>query len=212
MVGIGEADGVDKHSDKAIAIREKSVRTAFRRTKLTAQTRKPVLGPDSAGVRMTPEEFDAIEDWDENYRYELIHGVLVVSPPPLDAEVGQNEMLGHWLLRRGRLLDVTNQVPIDIVLTGQHPGRYGSSPIAYPDPATAAEAINGVRYIQLVWLIQLKLAARRHRDLGDVAALIRVHNLDESFQEKLHASVHRAFVECLEECRRELEYEAREGL
>ena len=27
-------------------------------------------------MSMTPEEFDAIEDWDENYRYELIRGVL----------------------------------------------------------------------------------------------------------------------------------------
>jgi hypothetical protein len=28
-----------------------------------------ILGLESAGVLMTPEEFDAIEDYDENYRY-----------------------------------------------------------------------------------------------------------------------------------------------
>jgi Uma2 family endonuclease len=56
------------------------------------------LGLESAGVRMTPEEFDAIEDYDENYRYELVNGVLVVSAIPLAEETGPNELLGYWLL------------------------------------------------------------------------------------------------------------------
>ena len=37
---------------------------------------------------MTPEEFDALEEYDENYRYELVHGVLVVTPIPLAEETG----------------------------------------------------------------------------------------------------------------------------
>ncbi|MFI5459516.1 MAG: Uma2 family endonuclease [Isosphaerales bacterium] len=61
----------------------------------------PQLGPASAGVLMTPEEFDAVEEWDDEYRYELIHGVLVVSPPPLEQEADPNEVLGY-LLRRYR--------------------------------------------------------------------------------------------------------------
>ena len=36
------------------------------------------VGLESAGVPMTPEEFDAIEEYDE-YHYELIHEVLVVT-------------------------------------------------------------------------------------------------------------------------------------
>ena len=64
----------------------------------SALKKKLVLGPDMNGVLMTPEEFDAAEDYDEDYRYELIHGVLVVSAIPLEASVGPNEMLGHWLL------------------------------------------------------------------------------------------------------------------
>src|SRR5262249_32949206 len=55
------------------------------------------LGPLSAGILMTPAEFDAIEDYDKNYRYELIHGVLVVSPIPLPEETGPNELLGVLL-------------------------------------------------------------------------------------------------------------------
>jgi Uma2 family endonuclease len=62
--------------------------------------RKPrtILGPELNGTLMTPEEFDAVEDYDENYVYELIHGVLVVNPIPLETEVGPNEYLGHLLL------------------------------------------------------------------------------------------------------------------
>jgi Uma2 family endonuclease len=59
------------------------------------------LKPALAGVRMAPEEFDAAEDWEENYRYELIDGVLVVTPPPLEAERDPNGEL-DYLLRRYR--------------------------------------------------------------------------------------------------------------
>jgi Uma2 family endonuclease len=57
-----------------------------------------MVGLESAGLLMTPEEFDAIEDWDENYRYELIHGVLVVSAIPLPEERGPNDLLGYYLI------------------------------------------------------------------------------------------------------------------
>jgi Uma2 family endonuclease len=71
---------------------------------------KPVLGLDSAGTLMTPREFDAIDRWDENYRYELIHGVLVVAALPLPMETGPNETLGVWLTNyqmQGGMLDGT---------------------------------------------------------------------------------------------------------
>src|SRR5438128_3686772 len=57
-----------------------------------------LIGPEAAGVRMTADEFDAIEEYDENYRYELVHGVLVVTPIPLAEETGPNELLGYKLL------------------------------------------------------------------------------------------------------------------
>lgn len=64
----------------------------------TAPVEDMRLGPESAGVFMTPEEFDAIDDYDANYRYELIHGVLVVSPIPSPEETGPNELLGYLLM------------------------------------------------------------------------------------------------------------------
>lgn len=54
-----------------------------------------ILGPELNG---TLAEFDAVEEYDENYVYELIHGVLVVNPIPLETEVGPNEYLGYLLL------------------------------------------------------------------------------------------------------------------
>jgi Uma2 family endonuclease len=57
-----------------------------------------VLGLELAGIFLTPEEFDAIEEVDRNYRYELINGRLIVTPPPLEAERGPNEELGRRLL------------------------------------------------------------------------------------------------------------------
>lgn len=53
--------------------------------------------PELAGALMTPDEFDAVEDVEEGYVYELVHGVLVVSPPPLPHESDPNDELGHWL-------------------------------------------------------------------------------------------------------------------
>jgi Uma2 family endonuclease len=73
----------------------------------------PVLGLELAGTRMTPGEFDTVEEWDEDYTYELIHGILVVTPVPLPQETGPNERLGQWLLNyrdqhpQGSRLDYT---------------------------------------------------------------------------------------------------------
>ncbi|MGO9920060.1 MAG: Uma2 family endonuclease [Isosphaeraceae bacterium] len=67
----------------------------------TARVRRPNtarLGRHSNGMLMTPEEFDAATDFDELYSYELIHGVLIVSPPPGESERDPNGEL-EYLLR-----------------------------------------------------------------------------------------------------------------
>jgi Uma2 family endonuclease len=65
----------------------------------TRRRRGPRIGPRSAGNSMTPEEFDALPPscWVPGYRYELINGVLVVSPPVSDAEANPNDDLGYLL-------------------------------------------------------------------------------------------------------------------
>lgn len=59
------------------------------------------VGPESNGMHMTPEEFDSLDDWDENYRYELVNGVLIVVPPAGAGERSPNDELG-FLLRTYR--------------------------------------------------------------------------------------------------------------
>jgi len=63
-----------------------------------SRRRKLVLGLESNGMRMTPEEFDLDHECDENYQYELIHGVLVVTEVTSAEERGPNELLAHHLL------------------------------------------------------------------------------------------------------------------
>jgi hypothetical protein len=113
--------------------------------------------------------------------------------------------------RPRRFVDRKNGVGVDVLVTGRYPGTGKPGPIAFPDPEEASEVLGKFRVITLPQLVQLKLAARRHYDFGDVVYLIRVHDLNESFKERIHPSVHGDYIECLEEKRREDEYEAREG-
>ena len=64
----------------------------------TASTTKPLaIGFGSAGMLLSPDEYDAIRDYDQQYRYELVHGVLVVNPIPSQGESDPNEELGRLL-------------------------------------------------------------------------------------------------------------------
>jgi Uma2 family endonuclease len=66
-----------------------------------------------AGTLMTPDEFDAAQDWEEGYVYELINEVLVVSPPAGIEERGPNDLLAQLLRNyrdrhpQGKSLDYT---------------------------------------------------------------------------------------------------------
>jgi Uma2 family endonuclease len=79
-----------------------SLRSARRRPRkqrmpvLTLMKRTDPFGPDSNGILMTPEEFDSA-DFEEGWRYELINGVLIVTPLPLLNESDPNDELGHLL-------------------------------------------------------------------------------------------------------------------
>jgi hypothetical protein len=113
--------------------------------------------------------------------------------------------------RPRRFIERQSGVAVDCLVTGLYPGSGKPGPFAFPDPAEVSQEIDKVCVIALPQLIQLKLAARRFYDFGDVVFLIRTNNLDESFLQQLHPTVQRDFIECLEEKRREDEYEAREG-
>ena len=78
-----------------------------------AAKKQPIeFGPRSAGLRLSLREFDRAE-FVEGYRYELIDGILVVSPIPSAPERGANQILAYLLLNyrddhpRGAVLDGT---------------------------------------------------------------------------------------------------------
>ncbi len=54
------------------------------------------FGPQDNGILMTPREFDR-GDFMEGWRYELIKGILIVSPTPLRNERDPNDELGYLL-------------------------------------------------------------------------------------------------------------------
>src|SRR5262245_27913859 len=87
--------------------------------------------------------------------------------------------------RTRRFVDRKNQVTLDILVTGMFPGRGDPGPITFPDPGVVGQTVEKAQIIDLVTLVQLKLAARRYQDFADVVHLIRANELDESFQEKL---------------------------
>ena len=49
------------------------------------------LTPEMAGMRMSPEEFDAVEERDEDYNYELVEGVLVLADALEQAETDDDD-------------------------------------------------------------------------------------------------------------------------
>jgi hypothetical protein len=112
--------------------------------------------------------------------------------------------------RPRRFKDKTSGIQIDILVTGSFPGSGKPGPIAFPDPALVRESIEGIQFVDLATLVQLKLAAKRYRDFGDVVELIRFNDLDDGFAERLLPSVRGDYIECLEEKRREDEYEAQQ--
>ena len=99
-----------------------------------------------------------------------------------------------------QLRDMQSGVRIEFLVTGQYPGDGKSKPVAFPDPVKTSVKLDGIAYIQLHHLAQLKLASGmtnrgRLRDLADVQELIRCLNLGEDFAAKLDPYVREKYLE-----------------
>ena len=79
--------------------------------------------------------------------------------------------------------------------------------MAFPSPDTVSVEIDGIRFLQLNSLIELKLACGtapgRRRDLADVVELIRILHLTEEFAENLDPSVRDLYRELWSEAQSE---------
>jgi hypothetical protein len=99
-----------------------------------------------------------------------------------------------------QLRDTEHGVRIEFLITGDFPGDGKPKPVAFPDPATAAVDIDGIRYLSLAVLIELKLASGmtnpgRLRDLADVQELIRTKALRRDFAKQLNSYVRKKYEE-----------------
>jgi hypothetical protein len=109
--------------------------------------------------------------------------------------------------RSKNLRDTENGVRIEFLVTGDFPGDGKPKPLAFPDPAVASTTYQGIPFLTLPRLIELKLASGmsspgRLRDLSDVMELIRLRNLPMSFAEQLNPYVQSKFRELWNQSRR----------
>jgi hypothetical protein len=97
------------------------------------------------------------------------------------------------------LRDAETGVRIDFIISGQYPGEGTAGPIAFPIPNTVAKEIDGVRYVDLVPFIELKLASgqasHRAQDLHDIQQLIVARSLPRELAEQLHPSLRESYLQ-----------------
>jgi len=127
---------------------------------------------------------------------------LLVRPEGLEKIHDQLSGLGYTPPFTGskNLRDTQTGVRLEFILTGAFPGDGKPKPVAFPDPANVATEIDGVRYVRLNTLIELKLASGitnpgRLRDLADVQELIRVLKLDAGLADQLSPFVKDKYLE-----------------
>lgn len=88
------------------------------------------------------------------------------------------------------LQDTDTGVRIEFLVSGQYPGDGKSKALAFPAPDDVSVLLNGVRYLNLQTLLNLKLASGmtgvgRAKDLGDVEQLIQLLDAPESLADEL---------------------------
>lgn len=96
---------------------------------------------------------------------------------------------------------LTDEIRIDFVIAGSCIGDGKLMKVRYPDPAEAAVEIDGIHYLQLEKLIDLRLASgmtggmSRLKDLADVVELIKTLNLPLKFAQKIDPDARDKFIQ-----------------
>ena len=99
-----------------------------------------------------------------------------------------------------QLRDGETKVRVEFLVAGQYPGDGKPKPVAFPDPADVGVDIDGIRYLNLPTLIDLKIASGmtapgRLKDLGDVQELVRALDLPDTFADQLNPYTRDKFLE-----------------
>jgi hypothetical protein len=96
------------------------------------------------------------------------------------------------------LRDTQLGVRIEFLTTGDYPGDGKPKPVSFPEPLSVSFQADGINYINLPKLVELKLASGmtnpgRLRDLADVLELIKTLNLPIDFADQLDPFVREKF-------------------
>ena len=105
------------------------------------------------------------------------------------------------------LRDTQLGVKIEFLTTGDYPGDGKKKPVSFPDPRAVNFEADGISYINLQKLVELKLASGmtnpgRLKDLSDVLELIKAIDLPIDFAKQLDPFVKDKFKELWKEARK----------
>jgi hypothetical protein len=94
-------------------------------------------------------------------------------------------------------------ISIKVMTSGEYPGDGKPKPVSMPEPSAAAVEIDGIKFVRLEKLVELKLASGitapdRLKDLADVQELIKIRSLQKDFAENLDPYVRDKFFELCE--------------
>ena len=98
------------------------------------------------------------------------------------------------------LRDADTGVRIEFLVSGEYPGDGKPKSVAFPDPTAVGVERDGIRYLSLPKLIELKLASGltnplRLKDIADVQELIRLLKLPAGLADQLDPSVRGKYTE-----------------
>lgn len=102
--------------------------------------------------------------------------------------------------RSKNLRDTESKVRIEFLLSGGYPGDGKPKPVVFPEPNSVAIERDGIRFLKLETLVELKLASGmtssdRLKDLTDVQELIKLLGLSSDFVQYLNPYVQDKFRE-----------------
>ncbi len=127
---------------------------------------------------------------------------ILVTKEGLKRIHGELESLGYLppYANSKHLRDTESGVKIEFLTTGDYPGDGKGKPVSFPDPATVGFHTDGVCYVNLSALVELKLASGmtkpgRLKDLSDVLELIEILDLPASFSVQLNPFVRSRYLE-----------------
>ncbi len=106
------------------------------------------------------------------------------------------------------LRDTEAGVKIEFLVTGDFPGDGKPKPVRFPDPQSVAIERDGIKFLNLTTLIELKLAsgvtgADRMKDLADVQELIKLLRLPEPLADDVSESVRDKYLELWRDAHRQ---------